>query len=100
MELACGTGSLSLELAKRGYDMISCDISPDMLSVASDKCRVLDEPPRFICQDMSELDLYGTVDGCVCALDSINYITDLRQLKRTFKRLSMFLNDGGLFRCV
>lgn len=97
LELACGTGSLTLELGKMGYEMISCDISPDMLSAAREKCSVLSCPPVFICQDMCGLDLYGTVDGCVCALDSINYLTELPQLKAAFKRISLFMNKGGVF---
>lgn len=97
LELACGTGSLTRELAALGYDMIACDISPDMLSCAESKFEGQDDKPVFICQDMTELDLFGTVDACVCGLDSINYLTDIRQLKRAFRRLSLFLNDGGVF---
>ncbi|MEA4921254.1 MAG: class I SAM-dependent methyltransferase [Clostridiaceae bacterium] len=97
LELACGTGSLSIELGKLGYEMISCDISPDMLSSAREKCSELNCPPVFICQDMCELDLYGTVDGCVCAIDSVNYLTELWQLKAAFKRIALFMNKGGLF---
>jgi len=97
LEQACGTGSLTLELAQRGYDMIASDLSPDMLVAAQKKCSELPEQPVFICQDMCELDLYGTVDGCVCALDSLNYLTEQWQLKRAIKRISMFLNRGGLF---
>lgn len=96
LEQACGTGSLSLELARRGYEMIASDISPEMLQAAQAKCAGLDCPPVFICQDMCELDLYGTVDGCVCALDSLNYLTDLRRLRQAFKRMALFMNPGGL----
>ncbi len=97
LEQACGTGSLSRELSLLGYEMIASDLSPDMLEAAREKCEDLEAPPVFICQDMCELDLYGTVDGCVCALDSLNYLTDLRDLKRALKRISLFLNPGGLF---
>ncbi|MBQ1270700.1 MAG: class I SAM-dependent methyltransferase [Clostridia bacterium] len=97
LEQACGTGSISLELSRMGYEMISSDISPDMLSVAQEKCGELECPPVFLCQDMCELDLYGTVDGCICGLDSINYLTELWQVKRAIKRVSLFMNKGGLF---
>ena len=69
LEQACGTGSLTLELSRLGYEMIASDLSPDMLVAAQEKCAELEQQPVFICQDMCELDLYGTVDGCVCALD-------------------------------
>ncbi|MBQ3092459.1 MAG: class I SAM-dependent methyltransferase [Clostridia bacterium] len=97
LEQACGTGSLTLELARRGYEMIASDLSPDMLVAAQEKCVDLPEQPVFICQDMCELDLYGTVDGCVCALDSLNYLTEQWQLKRAIKGVATFLNKGGLF---
>ena len=97
LELACGTGSLSYELAWRGFDMISSDISPDMLSVAREKCAGLEHMPMFICQDMTRIDLYGGVSGCVCGLDSVNYVTDIRGLRRMFRRVSTFLEPGGLF---
>ena len=95
LELACGTGSLSYELAQRGFDMISSDISPDMLSVAREKCAGLEHMPMFICQDMTRIDLYGGVSGCVCGLDSVNYVTDIRGLRRMFRRVSTFLEPGG-----
>lgn len=97
LELACGTGSLTRLLAQRGYEMIAADISPDMLTVAREKCGDLPVPPVFICQDMCELDLYGTVQAAVCCLDSVNYLTDRRQLRRAFSRVSLFLEQGGLF---
>lgn len=97
LELACGTGSLSRLLAKSGYEMISCDISSDMLCAAREKCSDLPVAPVFLCQDMTELDLYGTIDGAVCCLDSLNYLISLRELKSAFARVSLFLNRGGLF---
>lgn len=96
LELACGTGSLSRLLSEKGYDMICVDNSPDMLAVAREKCRG-DSSPLFLCQDMCELDLYGTVDAALCCLDSINYLTYLDELKRAFKRVSLFMNKGGAF---
>ncbi len=96
LDLACGTGSLTVELAKRGYDMLGIDMSEEMLSVAYDKAK--DYPDiRFLCQDMTEFELYGTVDAIVCTLDAVNYITDKRALKRLFKLVNNYLNPGGLF---
>ena len=98
LDLACGTGSLTRELALRGYEMIGVDRSPEMLAQAAEKdwsdCPV---PPLFLCQSMERLDLYGTVDACVCCLDSVNYVTDPRKLQRAFQRVCLFLAPGGLF---
>ena len=98
LDLACGTGSLTAELAARGYEMIGADCSEEMLSVAAEKCRGAGPvEPIFLHQAMEDLDLYGTIDACVCCLDSINYVTRPRTLARAFRRVHTFLMPGGLF---
>ena len=98
LDLACGTGSLTRELALRGYEMIGVDRSPEMLSLAADKNRgVSPIEPIFLCQSMEKLDLYGTVAACVCCLDSVNYVTDPKKLQKAFARVRLFLTPGGLF---
>lgn len=97
LDLACGTGSLTVELAKRGYDMIGVDASGDMLCRAQNKAFESGVSPMFLCQRMQELDLYGTVDAAVCSLDSINHLTDEEDVRRTFERLRLFVAPGGVF---
>jgi SAM-dependent methyltransferase len=95
LDLACGTGSLSVEMAALGYEVIGVDASPEMLCVAAGK-NTGEPPVMFLCQEMQSLDLYGTVDAAVCALDSINHLTS-RQLSETFGRLGLFVAPGGIF---
>ena len=98
LDLACGTGSLTWELARRGYEMIGVDRSPEMLAQAAEKDGAgVPIPPMFLCQSMERLDLYGTIDACVCCLDSVNYVTDPKKLRRAFQRVHLFLMPGGLF---
>lgn len=98
LDLACGTGSLTRLLAERGYEMIGADLSEEMLAQAAEKCRGVGEPePIFLHQAMEELDLYGTIDACICCLDSINYVTRFSKLARAFQRVHTFLVPGGLF---
>ena len=98
LDLACGTGSLTRLLALRGYEMIGADISEEMLAQAAEKCRGAGDPePIFLHQAMEELDLYGTIDACVCCLDSVNYVTRSGKLARAFQRVHTFLMPGGLF---
>ena len=59
LDLCCGTGTLTCELARRGYEMIAADASVDMLMQAREKSAELPCPPLFLCQDAAELDLYG-----------------------------------------
>lgn len=96
-DLACGTGSLTAELTRRGYTVTGVDLSPDMLAMAADKCGTLEPPPLLLCQDISRLQLIQPVDAAVCCLDSLNYITRPTALRRTFQRVWTALRPGGLF---
>lgn len=102
LDLACGTGSLTLELARRGYDLIGVDLSEDMLAEARHKCdsagkQKLRHDILFIRQNMVDLELYGTVDAAVCCLDSLNYLTRDGELRRAFRHIHNYLNPDGLF---
>lgn len=97
LDLACGTGTLTCLLAEMGYEMIGVDASEDMLAQAQQKAfDVQGVRPIFLQQSMPKLDLYGTVEAAVSCLDSINYLTEPRDLKRTMDRLRLFIAPGGL----
>lgn len=97
LDLACGTGSLTLELAKRGFDVYGLDASPEMLSEAQQKAGKAGRNILFVCQKMQEMDLYGSIDTAVCMLDSVNHITSAEDLQESFRRIALFLNPGGYF---
>jgi len=97
LDLACGTGSLTRIFAEKGYDMIGADYSYEMLMQAQMKCADLENYPTFIRQSMTDLDLYGTVDAVICCLDSVNYLSNPKDLDKAFSRVSLFLNPDGLF---
>ncbi len=98
LDLACGTGSLSLILAERGYEVMGLDISVEMLTEAMGKVEHLEENrPLFICQPMEKLELPYGVDMAICCLDGINYLTELADCQETFRRVFDNLNDGGTF---
>lgn len=95
LDLACGTGTMTWLLASRGYEMIGVDSSEEMLSCAMQKTGE-GIAPLFLHQSMPRLDLYGTVDAAICCLDSLNYLTDPRDVRRTFARLQLFIAPGGV----
>ena len=95
LDLGCGTGNLTVELANRGIEMTGVDLSEDMLMVAREKSEGMDI--LYLNQDMTEFELYGTVDFIVSSLDCINYITDKRDLQRVMKLANNYLEPGGLF---
>lgn len=97
LDLACGTGGFSNEMASRGIQVIGVDISPEMLNIAGSRSRELGLDVLYLCQNAAELDLYGTVDGAICCMDSINHITDYRTLCKAFKKVSLFLEPKRLF---
>ena len=97
LDLACGTGTVSLILSQMGYDVIGVDASEDMLSVAQEKKMETGEDVIFLCQRMEELDLFGTINAAVSTLDSINHVTDADTVREIFRRVSLFMEDKGVF---
>ena len=96
LDLACGTGNFTLPLSEKGYDMIGVDGSPAMLAMAKDKVPE-DSGILFLCQDMREFELYGTVDACICMVDGLNYLLEEQELLQVFRLVKNYLNPGGIF---
>lgn len=97
VDLACGTGSLTLEFSKKGLDIIGVDASYDMLSVAKNKTLEYGENIFFVCQQMQNLELNEEVDTVVCTLDSINHLEKKEDVQRTFQKVSKHLKKGAYF---
>lgn len=98
LDLACGTGTLTVLLKKMGVDIYGIDGSAEMLSVAQEKAINNDiSGMLFLCQKMQNIDLYGTIDTCICTLDSINHITNIENVQKTFSKVSFFMNPKALF---
>ncbi len=94
LDLACGTGTLTLALAKRGYDMTGADASEEMLSAARQKEG--SENLLFLNQPMEAFELYGTMDAIVCVLDSVNYLTDPESVRKMLSLCANYLNPDGI----
>lgn len=97
VDLACGTGSVALLLADMGMQVTAVDMSEEMLCVASQKAQSMENPPVFICQKLQQLHLPRAVDLAVCALDSMDYITDPEDCQMAIQRIYKALNPGGCF---
>ena len=100
LDAACGTGECTVKLAAKGYDMIGLDISPAMLQMALAKPGA--DRVTWICQDMSDMDLFGTVQAVFCMTDSVNHLLTEEDLEAFFQRASLFTEKGGLlvFDCL
>ncbi len=97
LDLGCGTGKLTSEMAKQGFDMIGVDISPDMLSEASMRAYEAEQSILYLLQDMRSFELYGTVDAVICALDGVSYLYSREDVLKCFKLVRNYLNPGALF---
>ena len=97
LDLGCGTGSMTEELAGRGYDMIGVDNSEDMLEIAMEKRQESGHDILYLLQDMQEFELYGTVRAVVSVCDSVNYVTEKEELERVFRLVNNYLDPGGIF---
>jgi ubiquinone/menaquinone biosynthesis C-methylase UbiE len=97
VDLACGTGSVALLLAEAGMQVTAVDMSEEMLSVAAQKAQDMENRPRFVCQQLQKLHLPRGVDLAVCALDSMDYITDPADCAEAIRRVYRVLNPGGCF---
>lgn len=95
-EIGCGTGTMSLLLADKGYEMIGLDLSEDMLMVAREKALDEELDILFLQQDMTTFELFGSVDAIIATCDSLNYIHP-KDIAKVFERVHFYLNPGGLF---
>ena len=97
VDLACGTGSVALLLARKGLQVVGVDLSADMLCQANQKAQEQNADVLFICQPLQELSLSRGVDLAVCALDSLDYITNPEDCREAIRRVYRVLNPGGCF---
>lgn len=96
LDLACGTGSFSYEMARRGIEVIGVDLSPEMLTEAEAK-RQQEDKVFFVCQPAEALELGQSVDGAICCLDSVNHFDGAEGVQAAFSRVAAHLEAGGIF---
>ncbi len=94
LDLGCGTGSVAIKMADKGYEVIGIDKSLEMLSVAGEKNK--SGMVQFVCQDITEFELFGTVDIIICFLDTVNHIKNKMKLNKMFSLCKNYLNKGGI----
>lgn len=94
LDLACGTGTMSLLFKEKGYQVIGIDLSSEMLSAADNKAK---GTIPFIKAEMQNFSLTEPVDACVCCLDSINHLSSLKEAEKTFECVYNALNENGIF---
>lgn len=97
LDLACGTGSITVPLAERGFTVTGIDLSAEMLALAQKKADEAGVHVRFSEQNIAGFESGGEVDAVICSFDGINYLTSAKDAAACFARIYNTLADGGLF---
>lgn len=97
LDLACGTGSMSIPFMKKGYNIIGLDYSEEMLEIASNRFSEVGDNFSLLKAKMQEFELSEKADACICCLDSINHLNNIDDIQATFKNVYDSLNNNGLF---
>jgi len=97
-DLGCGTGELAIRLNEKGWDVIAVDCSEEMLDVFMDKREELGLYNILILnQDITQLDMYGTVDLFTCTFDTVNHLNGESDVQKLFNKVSLFMHPEGVF---
>lgn len=94
-DCACGTGAVSIPLAKRGYKVTGLDASEEMLRIAAENARAERVNVPFVCQDMRRLALHRPADAVLAVCDGVNYLT-LKGAEGFFANAYAALREGGM----
>lgn len=97
LDLACGTGSMSIPFMKKGYNIIGVDYSEEMLEIASNRLSEVGNNFSLLKAKMQEFEFSEKADACICCLDSINHLNNIDDVQATFKNVYDSLNNNGLF---
>jgi SAM-dependent methyltransferase len=97
LDLACGTGNVTVKMAKEFKNVYAVDLSEDMLRETYDKLKANRIKAKIVCQDMTDLALNHRFDVISCVLDSTNYITEDGELEKYFESVYNHLKEDGLF---
>ncbi|MEA5002834.1 MAG: methyltransferase domain-containing protein [Christensenella sp.] len=97
LEYACGTGNITLPLAKAGFAIVAMDISEEMLFAAQEKTRRQALCVEYAAGDMCSFVLNKPADVAVCACDGVNYVLEEKQLAVFFRQVYSNLKKDGAF---
>ena len=97
IDLGCGTGSISLRMAQKGYNVLGIDYSEEMLTQAEQKFRENNITIPLYHQDIRELVMDKTVDIVISTFDTLNYILDEKDIEKIFKKVFEVLKKDALF---
>lgn len=96
LDAGCGTGTLALWLATRGFAVTGVDLSTSLLERAKAKAAASAQTVRLALGDITQLALSQRFDAIVCVADVLNHLPTLDDWERTFHSFAQHLRPGGL----
>ncbi len=96
LDIGCGTGTLSIEMAKAGYDVVATDLSEEMLQIVSYRAKEEDVELEIAMYDMLDPIDY-LFDNIIASMDVINHLTDLEDVEFGFTNIFNSLKPNGIF---
>lgn len=96
LDLGCGTGGITLEMSRLGWQMSGVDISEEMLKEAAKKFTKENAAIKLYRQDIAELKLDECFDGAMATFDTFNYLCDRAMLVKALKNVRHSLKIGGI----
>ncbi len=94
LDLGCGTGTITYQLALKGYELTGVDLSADMLAIARQKTEAL--PVHYFQQNMAKLELNRAFDLVLILCDALNYLDSKEKVLKTFNKVYEHLNNNGM----
>lgn len=96
LDIPCGEGRHSIELARRGFQVTGLDFNPNAIAAAMKRAAEAGVEPFFLTGDMRELDATEEYDAAVCFFGSFGYFSDDDNLDFA-RRVARALRPGGRF---
>ncbi|MBQ3253909.1 MAG: class I SAM-dependent methyltransferase [Acholeplasmatales bacterium] len=97
LDLACGTGTFATMLKLSGYDSCGLDLSETIIEIANEKKKVNHLNIPFYVADMTNFKLNDKFDVITCFFDSVNFLSDKKQIDKMFNCVYSHLKDNGYF---
>ena len=96
LDLACGTGTHSVYLARKGYDVVGIDISREMLNIAREKARAAGVRAEFLEGDIRDMHFNNEFDAAICINQSVMYCITRSDIRNFIVGARDSLKRGGI----
>jgi SAM-dependent methyltransferase len=97
LELACGTGQLTVPIATAGLPIVGIDLSAPMLSTARERAAAANVSVEYVLADMRNFDLGHKFALIFIARNSLLHLHSTEDLLAAFAAVRRHMAPGGIF---